>query len=74
MGAVSPLAGAEQVEPAGAVGERRPGGRGEAEGRAEPGLAGAAVGGDTVELPGLPQVRVLHTHTHTHTQPVHITH
>ncbi len=45
MGAVSPLAGAEKVKPAGAVRESRPGRRGEAERRTEAILTLAGVGG-----------------------------
>lgn len=59
VGAVSPLAGAEEVESAGAVGESRPGGGGEVERRTEAVLALARVGGYTVELYWLPQGGVL---------------
>lgn len=59
MAAVSSLAGAEEEEPAGAVRQRRPCGRGEAQRRTQTLLRAARLGAEAVHLPGLPQRRVL---------------
>lgn len=61
VGAVSPLAGAEEEESAGAVSQSCPGGRGEAEGGAETVLAPAGLPHYTVDLSRLPQGGVLNS-------------
>lgn len=59
MGAVSPLAGAEKVQSAGAIWESRPGRRGEAEGRTETVFTLAGVSSYTVDFSWLSQGSVL---------------